>query len=184
MIDNVTANKIAEKYYNDVRAFCYSKLEDIDVAEDITQDTFLVFQLKVEQLEDEHIIAWLINTASNLIKHYFRENKRFVQEEFKEAHFSVVDILECMEKENPITPEEIEEKKQKILSELNEKEREFFIKRYVEHKTYKEIAEEMNISKNAAAIHTHRLREKIIHEAKTLTSAWILLVANLFFENF
>ena len=47
MIDAATADKIAKMYYNDVYAFCFSKLQNKTEAEDITQDTFLVFQLMV-----------------------------------------------------------------------------------------------------------------------------------------
>lgn len=184
MIDAVTATKIADVYYDEVRAFCLSKLQNNHDADDITQDTFLLFQLKADVLEDNHIIAWLINTANNLIKHFFRENKRFIFEELNESHLSVDDILECIERENPITPEQIEEQKQQVLSILNEKETELFNKRYVEHKSYREIAEELNMSEKAANVYCYRLRKKIIDEAKLITGAWILLVAKMFFGNF
>ncbi len=184
MIDAVTATKIADVYYDEVRAFCLSKLQNNHDADDITQDTFLLFQLKADVLEDNHIIAWLINTANNLIKHFFRENKRFIFEELNESHLSVDDILECIERENPVTPEVIEEQKQKVLATLNETETAFFIKRYVEHVSYEEMAREFNMTENAARIHCCRLRKKIMDEAKLITSAWILLVARLFFENF
>ncbi len=184
MIDKVTAEKIAKTHYDDVFSFCLSKLQNQYEAEELTQDTFFAFQVKVNELTDDHIVAWLINTANNLIKHYFREHKRFIQEELNETHLSVDDILECMEKENPVTPEEIESQKQQVLSTLNEKEAELFEKRYVEHKTYKEIAKEMNISEKAANVYCYRLRMKIVEQAKLVTSAWILLVARLFFENF
>lgn len=184
MIEKVDAERIARMYYNDVFSYCLSKLHDKTVAEDLTQDTFLVFQLKVEALEDEHIIAWLINTASNLTKQYFREHKRFIQVELSESQLSVEDILECIEKENPITPEQIEEQKENVLSTLNEKEAELFKKRYVEHKSYKEIASELNISEKSVNVYCFRLRKKIIEEAKLLSGAWVLLVAKIFFENF
>ncbi|MBQ6935027.1 MAG: sigma-70 family RNA polymerase sigma factor, partial [Clostridia bacterium] len=155
-------------------------------AEDLTQDTFLAFQIKmiVDGLRDDHVIAWLINTANNLIKHYFRDHKRFIMEELNESHLTVDDILECLERENPITPEQIEEQKQQVLSILDEKETELFNKRYVEHKGYKEIAEELNMSPKTASVYCFRLRTKIINETKLITSAWILLVAKIFFGNF
>ena len=121
MIDKATADKIANIHYDDVYSYCFSKLKDKYVAEDITQDAFLVFQLKTDKLVDDHIIAWLINTASNLIKAYFRENSRFIREELEESHLSVNDIIECMERENPITPEELDDQIQQILNALNEK---------------------------------------------------------------
>lgn len=184
MIDAATADKIAKMYYNDVYAFCFSKLQNKTEAEDITQDTFLVFQLKADTLNDDHIVAWLINTANNLVKHFFREHKRFVYEELQESHISIDDILECIERECPVEPEVIEKEKEQVLSVLNEKEAEFFNKRYIEHKSYKEIAKELNISEKAANVYCYRLRVKIINEAKIITSAWVLLVAKIFFENF
>ena len=186
MVDKATAERIANMYYNDVFSYCLFKLQNKTEAEDLTQDTFLAFQIKitVDGLRDDHIIAWLINTASNLIKHYFREHKRFIMEELNESHLTVADILECLERENPIPPEKIEEQKQQVLSILNEKEREFFNKRYIEHKSYREIAEELNISETAANVYCCRLRKKITEEAKIVTGAWILLIAKIFFGNF
>lgn len=186
MVDKIVAERIANVHYNDVFSYCLSKLHNVTEAEDLTQDTFLAFQIKitVDGLKDDHIIAWLINTASNLIKHYFREHKRFIMEELNESHLTVEDILECLERENPITPEQIEEQKQQVLSILNEKETELFNKRYVEHKSYKEIAEELNMSPKAANVYCFRLRKKIIDEAKLITGAWILLVAKILFGNF
>lgn len=186
MIDKIAAERIANTYYNDVFSYCLSKLDNITEAEDLTQDTFLAFQVKItlDGLRDDHIIAWLINTASNLIKHYFRDHKRFIVEELNESHLTVDDILECLERVNPITPEQIEEQKQQVLSILDEKETELFNKRYIEHKSYKEIAEELNISPKAANVNCFRLRKKIVDEAKLITSAWILLIAKIFFGNF
>ena len=186
MVDRITAERIANTHYNEVFSYCLFKLQNKTEAEDLTQDTFLAFQIKitVDKLEDDHVIAWLINTASNLIKHYFRDHKRFIMEELNESHLTVEDILECLERENPITPEQIEEQKQQVLSILDEKETELFNKRYVEHKGYKEIAEELNMSPKTASVYCFRLRTKIINETKLITSAWILLVAKIFFGNF
>ncbi len=186
MIDKAAAEKIANMYYKEVFSYCLSMLHNKVEAEDLTQDTFLAFQIKItfDELNDDHIIAWLINTASNLIKHYFRDKKRFIIEELNESHLSVEDILECLERVNPIPPEKIEEQKQQVLSILNEKETELFNKRYVEHKSYKEIAEELKISEKAANVYCFRLRKKIADEAKLVTGAWILLIAKIFFGNF
>lgn len=186
MVDKAFAERIANTHYNEVFSFCLTKLQNKTEAEDLTQDTFLAFQIKitVDGLRDDHVIAWLINTANNLIKHYFREHKRFIMEELNESHLTVEDILECLERENPITPEQIEEQKQQVLSILNEKETELFQKRYVEHKSYKEIAEELNMSEKAANVYCYRLRTKITDEAKLITGAWILLIAKIFFGNF
>ena len=118
MVDKAFAERIANTHYNEVFSFCLTKLQNKTEAEDLTQDTFLAFQIKmtVDGLRDDHVIAWLINTANNLIKHYFRDHKRFIMEELNESHLSVEDILECLERENPITPEQIEEQKQQVLS--------------------------------------------------------------------
>ncbi len=57
-------------------------------------------------------------------------------EELNEIHLSVEDILERMEKENPVTPEEKEDQKQRVLSILNEKEKELFYIHFPETKSF------------------------------------------------
>ena len=70
MVDKAFAERIANTHYNEVFSFCLSKLQNKTEAEDLTQDTFLAFQIKitVDGMRDDHVIAWLINTANNLIK--------------------------------------------------------------------------------------------------------------------
>ena len=47
MVDRITAERIANTHYNEVFSYCLFKLQNKTEAEDLTQDTFLAFQIKM-----------------------------------------------------------------------------------------------------------------------------------------
>ena len=85
------------------------------------------------------------------------------------------DILYEMEKDNNITPEEIEEKKKSILDSLTEKELELFEMVYTKHMEYKELAKAFDISEHAVRARVYRLRLKIKEKAAFIFMAILLL---------
>lgn len=181
MIDSVTANEISNKYYKNVYLHCLFLVEDEYEAQDITQNAFLLFQEKCETLEDENIKAWLYKVVDNLAKAYFRTHKKKATVELSENDAVVDDILEYIEREYPLTPREIEEKKQIIFESLSERELKILKMHTEEKKTYKQIAEELNMSEKAVNVCSCRTRKKVTEMAKTLTPHWILLLIKIFF---
>ena len=172
------ATEIANLYYNDIYHLCLSRLKREEDASDVTQEVFLFFQEKYNELEDEYIKAWLYAVANNKIKEQFRA----IAKREKELIFGTVfgsqtstDILYEMEEDNKITPEELEEKKKSILSSLNEKELELFEMVYIKHIEYKELAKTFNISEHAMRTRVYRLRLKI-KEKSTFIFMAILLI--------
>ena len=47
MVDKAFAERIANTHYNEVFSYCLSRLHNQVEAEDLTQDTFLAFQIKI-----------------------------------------------------------------------------------------------------------------------------------------
>lgn len=184
MIDSVSSDKIAEKHYKDIYLHCLFLIEDEYEAEEITQNVFLLFEQKRNMLVDENIRAWLYKVSDILIKEYFRKSQKNKKHPLQEGSTVIADILDCIDYVYPITPEEIEEKKQIIFDSLSEKEYKIFKMHNIENKTYRQIAEELNMSAKAVNVFACRTRKKITEIAKTLTSAWILLFIKIFFENF
>ena len=70
-------NEIYEKYKNLVlkAAYIYSG-NNYDVAEDITQDTFLKLYTKFDDLKGENLSAWLFTTAKNAALNYKKKHDR------------------------------------------------------------------------------------------------------------
>ena len=172
------ATEIANLYYNDIYHLCLSRLKKEENAADVTQEVFLFFQEKYNELEDEYIKAWLYKVADNKIKEQFRA----IAKREKELIFGAVfgsqtstDILYEMEEDNKVTPEELEEKKKSILSSLSEKELELFEMVYTKHMEYKELAKALDISEHAVRARVYRLRLKIKEKAAFIFMAILLL---------
>ena len=92
-----------------------------------------------------------------------------------------VESIEALLTENQVTDEEIEKKKQIILSKLNEEEFALYIKAVNEHKSYKQICEELNLSRDAVSSRLKRLKKKLKVAAKLATTPVGLLILRLFF---
>ncbi len=172
------ATEIADLYYDDVYHLCLSRLKREDDAADVTQEVFLFFQEKYNELEDDYIKAWLYKVADNKIKEQFRA----IAKREKKLIFGAVfgsqtstDILYEMEEDNKVTPEELEEKKTSILSSLSEKELELFEMVYTKHMEYKELAKAFDISEHAVRARVYRLRLKIKEKAAFIFMAILLL---------
>lgn len=182
LISSERAAEIALLHYDDVYQLCFSRLKREEDASDVTQEVFLFFQEKYNELEDDYIKAWLYAVANNKIKEQFRA----IAKREKELIFGTVfgsqtstDILYEMEEDNKITPEEIEEKKQGILSSLNEKELELFEMIYTKHMEYEELAKAFDISEHAVRSRVYRLRLKIKERASFMFMAILLIFMKL-----
>ncbi|MBQ9849989.1 MAG: sigma-70 family RNA polymerase sigma factor [Clostridia bacterium] len=182
MISFERATEIANLYYNDIYHLCLSRLKKEENAADVTQEVFLFFQEKYNELEDEYIKAWLYKVADNKIKEQFRA----IAKREKELIYGTVfgsqtstDILYEMEEDNKVTPEELEEKKKSILSSLSEKELELFEMVYTKHMEYKELAKALDISEHAVRARVYRLRLKIKEKAAFIFMAILLLFMRL-----
>lgn len=178
LIDFERAKEIADLYYDDVYHLCLSRLKIHEDAADVTQEVFLFFQENYNELEDEFIKAWLYAVADNKIKEQFR----VIAKREKELIFGTVfgsqtstDILYEMEEDNKVTPEELDKKKQTVLSSLNEKELELFEMVYTKHMEYKELAKALNVSEHAVRTRVYRLRLKIKERASFIFMAVLLL---------
>lgn len=182
MISAERATEIAGLYYDDVYHLCLSRLRKEADAADVTQEVFLFFQEKYSDLEDSSIKSWLFSVANNKIKEQFRH----IAKREKELIFGTVnetqtstDILYEMEEDNKITDEELEVKKQSILSSLNEKELELFELVYTKHMEYAELAKALDISEHAVRSRVYRLRVKIKERASFMFMALLLLIMKL-----
>lgn len=172
------ATEIANLYYNDIYHLCLSRLKKEENAADVTQEVFLFFQEKYNELEDDYIKAWLYKVADNKIKEQFRA----IAKREKELIYGTVfgsqtstDILYEMEEDNKVTPEELEQKKKSILSSLSEKELELFEMVYTKQMEYKELAKAFNVSEHAVRARVYRLRLKIKEKAAFIFMAILLL---------
>lgn len=182
MIDKETCIRISEKYYNPVYRFCLTHLNEAD-AQDVTQETFLLFQEKCPYLEDVNIRAWLMAVANRKIKEKHRDNERYLKIAEKVKIFD--EAVEFMEEECDLTEEDILKAKEEVISKLSQKEQRLFELIYTQRIKQKDIAKEMGISENAVSVRASRLNKKL---KKLVSESYIhllsILIYIMIFKNF
>jgi RNA polymerase sigma-70 factor (family 1) len=143
-INQADFDKIFMDWYCPVRNFIYYKTGDIQVAEDIVQDTFLKVWERRETIKVETVKSLLYKIAGNLFLNTIERDKvsfRFLAACDKDALFNAPDFeLEMKEFENRL---------QDSLSELDDKNRTVFLMNRIDELTYNQIAENLGLSVKA-----------------------------------
>ena len=177
--ENALENLI-DRYKSRIYSFIYSKVLDKDVTEDIFQDTFIkvILTLKGGRYNEEgKFLPWVMRIAHNLTIDYFRSNKKMptVSETvgFSEA-YNIFDFLgncdECTE--TKIIKTQIDNDLRFLVTQLPDDQREVLELRIFKDLSFKEIAEETNVSINTAL---GRMRYAIINLRKIIESSKIIL---------
>lgn len=185
MISKQRAEEIAEAYYNLVYRFSLSKVGyNEDVASDITQDVFLLFQEKCPQLDDIGIYTWLSTVACNKCHEYFRRvqrEQRFVPLDEYSATVDYEEFFDLLDSCFPANDEDLAKYINVLLKSLTAKERELYQKLYVERKSQKQTAEELGISESAVSSGAYRLRKKLKAVIHFMTTALGQFIVKTFF---
>jgi len=152
-------NDICEKYYLDIYKYCVARL-DISYAGDITNEVFELLCRKWQNLENKNYKSWLYKTANNLIKNFYKKQKRKTE---KETYIdnSIIDTFSYEQNFENISDEEIEKYKDEILEILTEHERRLFTMQYVEKLSHTQISEKLFIPENTVKQRLYRLKKKI-----------------------
>jgi RNA polymerase sigma-70 factor (ECF subfamily) len=158
-------------------SFILSKVLNRDVAEDIFQDTFIkvINTLKRGAYNEEgKFLPWVMRISHNLIIDHFRRNKRLPK--FNNTDdFDIFDVLsdEMLSVENQIIKSQILEDVRNLVQELPEDQKEVLLMRMYRDMSFKEIAENTDVSINTAL---GRMRYALINLRKLIEKHNIILV--------
>ena len=179
-LKNEEIEQTANLYYNDIYKFCVSRCGNKTDGEDIAQSVFLLLIEKSGKLENLNIKAWLYQVSDLKIKEYFRKKKlndRFIKYE------DCTDIADTGNIDESLV-EDFEEllnsTQKKILDILSEKEKIIFIKRFIEKKSIKLIADEIKATEANVRVQSHRVKKK----AKEVITTTELLINIIIFKFF
>lgn len=165
----VLLNRHKDKIYRSV----YMKVKDAALAQDIFQDAFIkiVNTLKAGSYNEEgKFLPWAMRIAHNLvIDHFRRTNKvRMISESSSmKDDFNIFHTLK-LEDENiqdVITREELEKQIVHLVEHLPESQKDILIMRIFRDMSFKDIAEQENISINTAL---GRMRYALINLRKMI----------------
>lgn len=128
--------------YDKIYKYCYYKIGNQQIAEDITQETFLKYFAQNIKIEQGRQTAYLYTIAKNLCVNHFRKRKgEESRKEWKEDEdYRVEDFSKDFEKNFVI---------RQAMKSLDETQQEVLFLRYVNEISVKEIALFMEISRFA-----------------------------------
>lgn len=130
--------------YGPVKNYIYFKTGDIEVAEDIAQDTFLKVWEKKNDIRKETVKALLYTIAGNLCKNRFEHQRVVFEFASKYEHSGNFSTPEF-----ELEMKEFNDKLSRAIGLLNEKSRVVFLMNRIEGFTYSEIAQNIGLSVKA-----------------------------------
>ena len=143
-------NRIFLAHYSRLYMYAYHLTEDADLSRDIVGDVFMSLWDKISQIKEDGVGSYLTSSVRNACMDYFRHSQivvNYSQEYLHMADIFYSDYSEALREDILVG---------KMLDALPEKSRRILESCYWEHKTYKEVAEEMGISPNTVKKHiTH-----------------------------
>ncbi len=161
---------LINRYKRKVYTYIYYRIRNKDIVADLFQETFIkVFNSIKENkyAEDGKFGAWLIRIAHNLTIDYIRKEGRLKTVAVDNYDYDILNDKKISEKntENKIIQEEINFDIRKLLDYLPENQKEIVIMRLFFGMSFKEIAEETNVSINTAL---GRMRYALINLKKII----------------
>ncbi|QGY46227.1 RNA polymerase sigma-70 factor [Maribellus comscasis] len=143
-IDRTKFIELFHQMYQPVKNYIYFKTGDAEMAEDIAQDTFTKVWEKKDDIREETIKSLLYTIAGNLCKNRFEHQQ--VVFDFAKRY---------KPEENLASPEfelefkEFNDKLEKAIGALKEKNRIVFLMNRIDGFTYNEIADHLGLSVKA-----------------------------------
>lgn len=170
--DSLAYEKLVKLYQNKVYNTCYSFLKQSDIAEDQTQEVFILIFNSIAQFEEKSSLkTWIYRITVSRCLDYLRSQSR--QKRKSTGLLSLFGLAQEIPANNDFTPYEHLENKEyaKIiadtLDEMKDKYKTAFVLKYMEGMSQKEIAQIMECSEKA--VEGILARAKIILKEKLIT---------------
>ena len=156
---------LVRKYQRQVHAFARRKIGDFQIAEDITQETFLQVYQKLETLDDPTLFSqWLYTIANHLCIAWFRQN-RLQTEPLEDVCILGIErepySRYVASEQTKIAAEAQRDLVEKLLRKLKESDREVITLHYFEEMTSSEIGELLGVSENTIKSRIRRARQHL-----------------------
>lgn len=153
--DRGAISQLIERYSRRVRDYIRMMVKDVDVADDILQETLI----KVVKVIDEgrysdngKFLSWVLRIAHNRVLDYFRQQKSARTMNESEAGFNILGSKRFAEQnvEDKIVAEQIEADVRRMIDFLPDEQREVVMLRYYSGLSFQEIADQTGVSINTA----------------------------------
>ena len=147
-----------EKYHEQIFRYIYQRMDDKDLAFDVTSQVFFKALKNLHKYEYRGVPfgSWLYRIAKSELNQAFRNRKAKRAINIEDTH--VATFMEVFEKEET---ERNRKRLLKAISELKESDIQLIEMRYFEDRPYREIGEILDLTENNAKVKTFRALEKL-----------------------
>mgnify|MGYP001540851766 FL=1 len=153
--DRNAISRLIERHSRRVRDYINMMVKDRDVAEDIFQETFIKAVRVIDEgryTDNGKFLSWILRIAHNQVIDHFRAQRQNKSVSEAEAGYDVLGTLKLAERtvEDSMVCDQIERDVRALVELLPSEQREVVIMRYFSGLSFKEIAEQTDVSINTA----------------------------------
>ena len=153
--DRSAISKLIERHSRRVRDYINMMVKDRDVADDIFQETFIKAVRVIDEgryTDNGKFLSWILRIAHNQVIDHFRAQRQNKSVSEAEAGYDVLGTLKLAERtvEDSMVCDQIERDVRALVELLPSEQREVVIMRYFSGLSFKEIAEQTDVSINTA----------------------------------
>ena len=173
--DDNAFTELVDKYQKPVHTLVWRKIGDFHIAEEITQDTFLIAYQKLATLrKSQSFSSWLYVIATSLCRAWFRKKYRREQlsKDTDTTHPEDATYSEYVLAENErITTETQRDVVKKLLAKLGESERTVVTLHYFGEMSCSEIGAFLGVSTNTVKSRLRRAQQRLQKEETMIREA-------------
>ncbi|MEE4176294.1 MAG: sigma-70 family RNA polymerase sigma factor [Bacteroides sp.] len=174
--DHDSLEELIKRHQRKVFSYILLIVKDKHLAEDIFQDTFIkvINTLRAGSYNEEgKFLPWVMRIAHNLIIDFFRKSKRMPYVENSED-YDLFETLKVYEEtiEDKLIIAQIHDDVKRLVEYLPEEQKEVLKMRHYMDMSFKDIAEQTNVSINTAL---GRMRYALINLRKMVSEKEIIL---------
>lgn len=167
---------LIQRHKKRVFGYIFMLVKDHQLAEDIFQDTFVKVIQKLKKgkyTEEGKFLQWIMRIAHNLVIDHFRREKRFtiIGQNDDYDIFNTIKSFD-LPFEHTIIKEQVHGQLRDLIELLPEEQREVLKMRHYREMSFKEIAEETDVSINTAL---GRMRYALINLRKLIDKKKLVL---------
>ena len=153
--DRSAISQLIERHSRRVKDYIHMMVKDRDVEEDIFQETFIKAVRVIDEgryTDNGKFLSWILRIAHNQVIDHFRAQRQNKSVSESEAGYDVLGTLKLAERtvEDAMVCEQIERDVRALVELLPAEQREVVMMRYFSGLSFKDIAEQTNVSINTA----------------------------------
>lgn len=168
---------LVDRHRKRVSDYIYMMVRSRDVADDIFQETFIKvirFLDEGRYVENGRFLSWVLRIAHNQVIDHFRKAKQENKITEADAGYDILNSKRFSDAtiEDKMVTAQIEEDVRKLVDYLPEEQRDVVMMRYFQGMSFKEIADQSDVSINTAL---GRMRYALINLRKMVQEKQLIL---------